>query len=57
MLCICFRCCSDNIVSGKDFNLGVIIRYGYGIIVEVMNTVGEGRVLMADGVFDGSAHK
>lgn len=50
-----FLCCADNLVSGKAFKLGDIIRYRNGKTVEVMNTDAEGRLVLADGLIDAEA--
>ncbi|MBI0006083.1 aminopeptidase PepB [Gilliamella sp. W8126] len=45
-----YLCCADNLVSGKAFKLGDIIRYRNGKTVEVDNTDAEGRLVLADGL-------
>lgn len=50
-----FLCCADNLISGKAFKLGDIIRYRNGKTVEVMNTDAEGRLVLADGLIDAEA--
>ncbi|USD65794.1 aminopeptidase PepB [Vibrio sp. SCSIO 43136] len=43
-------CCAENMVSGRAFKLGDIIKYKNGKTVEVMNTDAEGRLVLADGL-------
>ncbi|MFC0178628.1 aminopeptidase PepB [Thorsellia kenyensis] len=50
-------CCADNMVSGKAFKLGDVIKYRNEVTVEVLNTDAEGRLVLADGLIDASAIK
>ena len=52
-----YLCCADNLVSGKAFKLGDIIRYRNGKTVEVDNTDAEGRLVLADGLISADSDK
>jgi len=43
-------CCAENMIDGRAFKLGDIIRYKNGLTVEVVNTDAEGRLVLADGL-------
>ncbi len=43
-------CCAENLINGRAYKLGDIIRYKNGVSVEVVNTDAEGRLVLADGL-------
>lgn len=43
-------CCAENMIDGRAYKLGDIIRYKNGLTVEVVNTDAEGRLVLADGL-------
>jgi PepB aminopeptidase len=43
-------CCAENLVSGRAYKNGDILRYRNGVSVEIANTDAEGRVVLADGL-------
>lgn len=45
-----YLCCAENMISGKAFKLGDVIKYKNGVTVEVLNTDAEGRLVLADGL-------
>jgi len=45
-----YLCCAENMISGKAFKLGDVIRYKNDVTVEVLNTDAEGRLVLADGL-------
>jgi leucyl aminopeptidase len=44
----CFVGAVENLVSGKAYKLGDILRYSNGVTVEIQNTDAEGRLVLAD---------
>jgi len=44
----CFVGAVENMVSGKAYKLGDILRYSNGVTVEIHNTDAEGRLVLAD---------
>jgi PepB aminopeptidase len=49
-----YLCCAENLISGRAFKLGDIIRYKNGVSVEILNTDAEGRLVLADGLIAAS---
>ncbi len=45
-----YLCCAENLVSGKAYKLGDILKYKNGVSVEIVNTDAEGRLVLADGL-------
>ena len=45
-----YLCCAENMISGKAFKLGDVIKYKNGVSVEILNTDAEGRLVLADGL-------
>lgn len=45
-----FLCCAENMIDGRAYKLGDIIKYKNGTTVEVVNTDAEGRLVLADGL-------
>lgn len=43
-------CCAENLINGRAYKLGDILRYKNGVSVEVVNTDAEGRLVLADGL-------
>lgn len=41
--------CAENMVSGTAYRPGDVITYKNGVVVEILNTDAEGRVVLADG--------
>jgi leucyl aminopeptidase len=44
----CFVGAVENLISGKAYKLGDILRYSNGVTVEIHNTDAEGRLVLAD---------
>jgi leucyl aminopeptidase len=40
----------ENMVSGRSYKLGDVLRYSNGVTVEIHNTDAEGRLILADGL-------
>ncbi|MGN0916226.1 MAG: hypothetical protein ACI4NE_07750 [Succinivibrio sp.] len=45
-----YLCCTENMVSGRGMLPGDILKYPNGKTVEINNTDGEGRLVLADGL-------
>ncbi len=43
-------CCAENLISGRAYKNGDILKYKNGVSVEIANTDAEGRVVLADGL-------
>lgn len=43
-------CCAENLINGRAYKLGDILKYKNGVTVEVVNTDAEGRLVLADGL-------
>ncbi len=49
-----YLCCAENLISGRAFKLGDVIRYKNGVTAEILNTDAEGRLVLADGLIAAS---
>lgn len=48
-------CCAENLINGRAYKLGDILKYKNGVTVEVVNTDAEGRLVLADGLMCAAA--